>query len=65
LHIGKCKLLLKLRMKDHVWTKISYEVDKIFNMKQLELVNFDGDHLVNHFTMNEINLFHGIICVRI
>jgi len=65
LHIGKYRLLLQLRMEEHIWTKISDEVDKIFDMEQLELINFDGGELVNYFTTYEVSLFHGVICVRI
>jgi len=50
-------------MKEHVSTRISDEVDKILNMEQLELVNFDCGDLGNHFTTYEVNLFHGVICV--
>jgi len=52
-------------MGDHVWTRISYEVDKMSDMEQLELVNFDGGDLFSHFTTDEVNLFDGVICVRI
>jgi len=52
-------------MEEHIWTKISDEVDKIFDMEQLELINFDGGELVNYFTTYEVSLFHGVICVRI
>jgi len=34
-------------------------------MEQLELVNFNGGDFANHFTTDDVNLFHGVICVRI
>jgi len=52
-------------MEEHVCTRISDEVDKNLDIEQLELVNFDSGDLANHFTTDEVNLFHGVICVRI
>ena len=42
-------------MEDHVWTRISDEVNIMSDLEQLELLNFDGHDLVSHFTTNEVN----------
>jgi len=49
-------------MKEYVVTKMSDEMDKISSMEGLELVNYDGGDLANHFTTDEIILFDGVIC---
>jgi len=50
-------------MEEHVVTKMSDKVNKISNMKGLELINYDGGDLANHFTTDEVILFDGVICV--
>jgi len=55
-------VIVQMTMKEHVLTKTS-EVDKMLNMKELELGNFDSGALANYFTTDEVNLFHGVICV--
>jgi len=50
-------------MEEHLVTKMSDEMDKISSMEGLELVNYDGCDLTNHFTIDEVILFDGVICV--
>ena len=43
--------------------QMSKMIDEVDNMQELQLVNYDGGDLANHFMTDEVIWFDFVICV--